>query len=180
MREQSDACNIEGVCGAADAILNQCGRMIELVDDGAYATASGVLRGGTIGKHVRHALDHYCALLDCDGSAPVDYDHRDRATAIETDRAAACGEIDRLRGVISGLDAEMLGKATRVRVMLSGAGEEAVLDSTIGRELFFATHHAIHHQAMIKAIAAEHGAELDGEFGTAPSTINHERTNTGA
>ena len=52
------------------------------------------------------------------------------------------------------------------------------LSSTIGRELGFCAHHAIHHMAMVKIIALqtigleEH--ELPFDFGKAPSTVQHE------
>jgi hypothetical protein len=59
--------------------------------------------------------------------------------------------------------------------MLSGDGHEAELESTLGRELVFATHHAIHHHAMMSAIASEFGIKVGPDFGKAPSTINHER-----
>jgi hypothetical protein len=50
------------------------------------------------------------------------------------------------------------------------------LVSTLGRELAFATHHAVHHQAMMKAIAFEFGVEVEECFGKAPATVNAERT----
>jgi hypothetical protein len=60
--------------------------------------------------------------------------------------------------------------------MLSGEGDEAELTSTFAREVAFATHHAIHHNAMIAAIAASFGVTIPAGFGKAPSTVNHERT----
>ena len=53
-------------------------------------------------------------------------------------------------------------------------GQLADLKSTLGRELFFATHHAIHHHAMMKTIGREFGIEAPAGFGTAPSTIKFE------
>jgi len=62
-----------------------------------------------------------------------------------------------------------------VRVMLTSDGQDTTLPSTFGRELAFAAHHAIHHHAMIKAIAEEFGIATPAEFGKAPSTLNFER-----
>jgi hypothetical protein len=59
--------------------------------------------------------------------------------------------------------------------MLTSDGVDAELGSTLGRELAFATHHAVHHHAMLGAIAAELGVATPPEFGKAPSTIRHER-----
>jgi hypothetical protein len=91
---------------------------------------------------------------------------------METDCAAALGAIHALTGRLGRVDAEQLAAPVRVRVMLSGAGDEAELSSTLARELFFAAHHAIHHHAMIRAIANEFGCPCAAEFGVAPSTIN--------
>ena len=64
--------------------------------------------------------------------------------------------------------------------MLSGDSEkEYALASTIGRELGFAAHHAIHHMALVKLIATEtiglNETDLPDGFGRAPSTINFDR-----
>jgi hypothetical protein len=53
------------------------------------------------------------------------------------------------------------------------------LGSTLARELAFASHHAIHHHAMMKAIAQEHGQAAESGFGVAPSTLNHESLASG-
>ncbi|MDX9910224.1 MAG: hypothetical protein RBS39_00185 [Phycisphaerales bacterium] len=157
----------------ARAVLEQCAAFIASVDDRAYAGTSGVLKDGTIGKHVRHSVDHFAAIFaGLDGDAPIDYDHRQREVPMETDRAAALGAITTLAGRLGRVDSEKLATPVRVRVMLSGAGDEAELTSTLARELFFAAHHAIHHHAMIKAIAGEFGCACGAEFGVAPSTIN--------
>ena len=79
-----------------------------------------------------------------------------------------------MRSGLAGLQ-EDFGGPVRIRVMLSGDGTEAELDSTVVREVAFATHHGIHHVAMMKAIAGEMGVSLDGDIGKAPSTIQHER-----
>ncbi|MDX2147142.1 MAG: hypothetical protein SFZ23_06430 [Planctomycetota bacterium] len=161
---------------AADHLLCQCAGLIELIPDRVYATESRTIRGGTIGKHVRHVLDHYSAILtSLADQCPIDYDHRERGLSMEASREAAMEAIRETRSRIESLGSGTLAQRVRVRVMVSGDGSEVELDSTIGRELAFATHHAVHHQAMMKAMAAEFGVELSSEFGKAPSTINFER-----
>jgi hypothetical protein len=58
------------------------------------------------------------------------------------------------------------------------ADAEMDLSSTIGRELGFAAHHAIHHLAMVKIIAIHtlglDENELPNGFGMAPSTVRFE------
>ncbi|MEM9064324.1 MAG: DinB family protein [Planctomycetota bacterium] len=166
--------NILGVRDAAGALLAQATQLLESLSDEAYRTNSEILQGGTIGKHVRHVVDHFAAPL-CDEAAEcVDYDHRERDVPMETDRAAAIEKISGLRRQLAELTEDDLRAPLRIRVMLAGDGTCAELPSSLGRELFFAFHHAVHHNAMIGAIAREHGAQTVPGFGTAPSTLNHE------
>jgi uncharacterized damage-inducible protein DinB len=166
---------IPPVVRAGVALLDQASGLIRSAfDRSAYAAPSQVLPGGTIGKHIRHALDHFRAALD--GRADViDYDHRERDVPMETSPAAALQAIDDLCQQLAAIDQAQLQQPVRVRIMLSGSGDEAELTSTLGRELAFATHHAVHHHAMIRAIAAELGVQVGPDFGKAPSTINHEK-----
>lgn len=159
---------------AASALLDQCARFVRELDDHAYARTSGVIAGSTIGQHVRHALDHFAAALSGNAERPIDYDHRDRDTPVERDRHAALAAIDGLcarLGALKGHDADTI---VRVRVMLASSGQCAELSSTLARELAFATHHAIHHHAMIAAIARESGLSVPPGFDRAPSTLHHE------
>lgn len=95
---------------------------------------------------------------------------------MEQDPAVALEAIESLKRRLAAVGPAEVDLPIRIRVMLNCHGEEAELNSTLGRELAFAAHHAVHHQAMLGAIAAEHGIELASDFGKAPSTINHERT----
>lgn len=167
-----------GLRDAVLANLDECAEIVRRVSDRAYTSPSSVLVGGTIGKHVRHALDHFRAAAHAGdpGAAPIDYDHRARNVPVEDDRSLALSAIGEVRATIAALPDAELTRAVRVRVMLSGHGAEAVLGSTLARELFFAMHHAIHHHAMIRAIAQEFGVNTSSDFGKAPSTVHHERT----
>ncbi len=63
----------------------------------------------------------------------------------------------------------------------SSSDGEMELESTIGRELGFVAHHAIHHMAMVKIIALQtlgiEEDELPLNFGKAPSTVRFEKDN---
>lgn len=162
------------VAATADAILEQCADFLSEVPHARYAAPSATVTGGTIGKHARHVLDHFRAALTTPASDPIDYDHRARGGSVETDPHAARAEIASLRAIVRGIDDARMNTPVTARVMLTGAGETADLRSTLGRELFFATHHAIHHHTMMKTIGREFGVEAPAGFGAAPSTINFE------
>jgi hypothetical protein len=162
------------VAATADAVLEQCAAFLAEVPEDRYAAPSTTIAGGTIGKHARHVLDHFRAALTTPSCDPIDYDHRSRGGCVETDAKAAGEEINTLRSIVQCLDEAAMNTQVTARVMLTAGGETADLRSTLGRELFFATHHAIHHHAMMKSIGREFGIEAPAGFGTAPSTLNFE------
>lgn len=167
--------NPSDVLQAAEKLLGQCADIVGVLSDAQYAKLSEAMPGGSVGKHLRHTLDHYSAIGEAiDGGAPVEYDRRVRGGPIETSTRAAMESIASLRAGLEGLAAE-LARPVSVRVMLDGDGACAELHSTVGREVAFATHHAVHHLAMIRVICAEMGVEVGSETGVAPSTVHHER-----
>jgi uncharacterized damage-inducible protein DinB len=173
-REDTDV-DLRRVAAAAEAVLRQCSGYLNSLPDASYTAASDVMMGGTIGQHVRHALDHFAAALRAADGDRIDYDRRERDTPIESDRAAASRQISDLADRLGRLGVSELQSSARVRVMLSGEGDEATLESTLARELAFASHHAVHHFAMIGVIGNEKGAPPPPGFGKAPSTLHHER-----
>ncbi len=165
----------DAVVLAALALLEQCGSFVGALPDTAYTADSRTIKGGTIGKHVRHVLDHYAAILvGVESATPIDYDHRERDVPMETRRQSALDGVEHTRRRLRGLSVAQLDGPVRVRVMLACDGAEAELGSTLARELAFATHHAVHHHAMIRAIAEEQGVAPAAEFGKAPSTLSYE------
>jgi uncharacterized damage-inducible protein DinB len=162
---------------AAIALLDQCeGFIRQLAGGPAYAAASRAMPGGTLGKHVRHSLDHFRAVLDgAHLTQVIDYDSRARNVPMETLPEEALTAIAALRERLGCVHAGAVDQPVRVRVMLTGDGQSAELCSTLGRELAFATHHAVHHHAMMGVIAGEFGQRPPTDFGKAPSTISYER-----
>lgn len=162
------------VLSASIAILEQCAALLVNIEPACYRRPCPLLSNSTIGQHVRHLLDHFTAALDPAQRGLIDYDHRERDTPVEREpheAGAAIGNlVHRLRA------ARDPAERVRVRVMLNARGDESILESSLGRELAFATHHAIHHHAMISAIAAWMGLVTPDGFGKSPSTLKHEDT----
>ena len=165
---------------AAEAFLGQLRAFLDGLDAEAYTAPSEALGGGTIGRHIRHTLDHFAAALDALEGGVISYDRRGRGTEVETDPEEACRVIDVLRSLIHAAPANQADRLVTVRVMLTAEGEEAELTSTFARELAFASHHAVHHMAMVSSIARERGVSAPDGFGKAPSTLVHERAGGGA
>jgi uncharacterized damage-inducible protein DinB len=164
------------VATAARLILDQCAVFLSGVPDTVYVAEAQTVRGGSVGKHVRHVLDHFSALLAevrAGATAAVDYDHRARGVPSESDKRIAMGSIESITADVRALTEHDLRRTIRVRVMITGDGTEAELESTVARELAFVTHHAVHHHAMMKTIAGEFGIQAEEGFGKAPSTLNY-------
>lgn len=149
--------------------------------------------GASMGQHVRHSMDHMeLAILVADPSHPsetedppdIHYDLRVRGGTAEHDMDEARKRIDNVSTVLrsiasgSGRYQDHVWDPVRAHFMLSGDGQEFELQSSIGRELGFAAHHAIHHMATVKLIAVHHAGldekDLPADFGRAPSTVHHD------
>ena len=163
---------------AASGVLRRCSNLLCDLDDDQYTRASGVLPASTIGKHVRHILDHFAALLLCEPGCAIDYDHRERGTPDETSRRAALARITECETALRNRVPSDDNGLVTIRVMLTADGGQTTLGTTMARELAFAAHHAEHHLAMIAAIAREVGAAVPADLGKAPSTLNHESRQT--
>ena len=159
---------------AAGALLTQLRTLVDHLSDEQYTAPSETMFGATVGAHVRHTLDHFRAALAGLEDTPVAYDHRERDTNVAGSPAGALEELASLQGAITEMKPTDADRDVTIRVMLSGDGCCCDLSTTLGRELAFAAHHGVHHNAMIKAICAEIGVETPEGFGKAPSTINHE------
>ena len=111
-----------------------------------------------------------------DASPPlVRYDLRERGSAAvlrrETDPARAIVLLDELAARVRGLrDADLRRPLAVSFVLGRGEGTETAFASTLGRELAFCAHHAVHHNASMRQIAEALGLAVPPEFGFAPST----------
>ncbi|OQS05839.1 hypothetical protein THRCLA_02076 [Thraustotheca clavata] len=162
------------------AILKQQSKLLRGISDDVYTFRCPVLEG-TTGGHIRHSLDHLRRSLACpdeDTSKPheplIRYDIRARNTAVELDRHAAMDEMDYILSLAAHVDHDYLRQPVRAAFMLTAEGKETEIHSTIEREMAFAVHHGIHHNAMIKTILKANfpSIALPDTFGVAPSTLN--------
>ena len=189
-----------------------------------YKKPCPLVGGASIGQHIRHSVDHIEKIVhvlssdsdDSSGSRSNDgnesivvrYDIRTRGGADEHDIDEARKRIERIMNVlqqhVDGKDESSSSSSSSQQqhlqtmkscFMLSGSeSQEYELDTTIGRELGFVVHHAIHHLALVKVIVTQptitnvddydddprcNGIiglstnDLPTDFGTAPSTINY-------
>ncbi|KAJ2367068.1 hypothetical protein IW150_005770 [Coemansia sp. RSA 2607] len=161
--------------------LTSLSQMIADLDDSSYTQESVALPGSTVGKHVRHLLEHFTQLLS---ALPlemptVNYAARKRNQDIET---TVQGGVDGVDDMLRELDncavhihfgEWTIDKAVRV-VDIMPDGQEAVFMSTLGRELWFCSHHTVHHVAIITTLLHEMGISTSAGLAYAPSTAKYQ------
>jgi hypothetical protein len=155
--------------------LRQALRLLDRLDDAAYATTPPGFAPHRAGAHLRHIVEFYQCFLEGLESSDIDYDARRRDEAIESSRAAASAAI---RSIIRSLGARRdLREQRLVWVRMEDAENngvrESFMESSINRELQVLSSHTVHHFALIAMTLRMHGVEMDPNFGMAPSTLRH-------
>jgi len=162
----------------------------------------------SIGQHYRHSMDHMeLAVLVAatrnemrDIGVDMDpitlrYDNRVRGGTLENDVNEARKRILSVHRILEEINCchspdidsndndriNIMDEPVYASFMLSSDASEPEMDlpSTIGREMGFVAHHAIHHLAMVRVIAVHtlglEESELPNDFGKAPSTAQFEK-----
>jgi len=158
-------------------VLEQLIELVRGMSAAQYQQHVGLQGQQTIGKHVRHVVDHYESFLrhsPATGPILVNYEHRRREASLETVPKVAC---DRLRQLCDNLqqflDADL---QNAVQVEYPTHRATSSLSSSVGRELTFLSSHTIHHMAIIGSLAEQLDLRPEPGFGVAPSTQRHWRT----
>ncbi|CAO1622519.1 unnamed protein product [Parajaminaea phylloscopi] len=154
-----------------------------VVQDRELSTQSQGVSGSTVGKHLRHVLDHFRLFLDSLESSPaesvplIDYDRRLRAVPIETSSKAALDEFvhtqERVKRVLKTSPSDRGPIMERPVILQATTPIIQEFRSTIGREIWFICLHSIHHFALARVVLKELGVsdQISAEFGVAPSTL---------
>jgi len=115
------------------------------------------------GEHMRHVLDHFSAVSAHEQSGIIDYDSRQRGSDIET--------------WLCSVDNEKLEAPLFVQTEVSISTQDiSHTPSCLGRELIFASAHAIHHFSMMSIAMKMQNLQADTSFGMAPATQTHLRS----
>lgn len=161
------------LCNANIEVLRQLEELVDCCEHIYVQPPSNAVAG--IGKHVRHVLDHYRALLNGLNDAHVDYNQRSRNSDEEHCTLTAKQQIQH---IIDGLKtvSQMDQQITVIsEISLTGQASEQ-MNSYVNRELLYLINHSIHHMAYATLVARSQGVELPKHIGLAPSTASHERT----
>lgn len=155
------------------SLLRQGEELLERLTDAQYRDPHPEAGAAGIGGHYRHTLDHFLPILNVPEDGVLDYDARERNTAIEQDRSVALDVTRDLLKQAESLNPQELDRSVEVRCSVSTDPESPVVPSSLPRELMYAEIHAVHHYAIIKILCKFKGVPTPEQFGVAPSTINH-------
>lgn len=155
------------------AVLTQLADLIAALTDEQYRAKPVEVASSHVGGHVRHCLDHVDALLAGVEQGAVDYDRRQRGTAVETSRAAALDVIARQMRQLLALPEAAESRALLLSGVVSSDAAPVVMSTSVARELAFVLSHTIHHNALVAVLARALGVSVPAHFGYAPSTIAH-------
>ena len=171
-------CKPASICKPSGLLLSN----VQLIEEALVLVAEHDLAGrpayaGFAGKHIRHVIEHYEALLSPLRPGIVDYDHRARDAELERSGSLATA---RLRALLQRLndwsDADLDANVS-IHGQTGADGEQRfAVGSTIGRELVSVASHAVHHFALLHGYCLQHGIPTARNFGKAPATVAHEQS----
>lgn len=153
-------------------ILQQLKTLIN--DVGEYYADEPADGSSSIGRHVRHMLDHFDAIRLATDSGHVNYNSRSRNSIIELEPKAALNQIGRL---VQWLKAEELeNRALSIESEVSvNQCQNITVDGNLHREICYVINHTVHHIAYATLIAKQLGLTVDASLGVAPATATHMR-----
>ena len=163
----------QGLLNENIALLIQARGLLEKIGDEIY-THEASPATSSAAKHFRHIFSHYETLLKS-ASLKIDYETRERGTAVESSRHAALNKADELLAALPGLLANIPEglplRVERIVRLPDGKLEAVEYASSLARELDFVHQHTVHHFAVIALILAQHGVNVSPDFGMSPSTL---------
>ena len=167
---------------AVKDVLQQGCIFLDRIGDEKYARPLESPVGGkpaSLGAHYRHVLDHFLCLAEGICTGQVNYDQRRRNAQLESSVTCARLVTEGLIDELGGLSGEILQRECTVTYSVGyGETEAEAVRSNLAREVMFCVGHAIHHYAILRLLCAGVGMQLPYEFGIAPSTLKHLKTET--
>jgi len=140
-------------------------------DERVYASGLAFGFHSPLGAHVRHCIDHVDALLNGIASGEIQYDRRERGTAIERERASGLAAAAERAELVRSIGDAMLDSTIVVEVLVAPGAPTMRFDSTVAREVVYVFHHTVHHAALMSAQATNMAIQPDPAMGRAPATL---------
>lgn len=156
-------------------VLAQLIELIGSLSAEQYQRSLGQQGQHSVGKHVRHIVDHYQSfhrgISGRGNGAGVDYENRIREPAVESEPDIAFARLEAVSDCLQRL--RDVPAQQPVVLDYPTADTTIPIHSTVGRELIFLFSHTVHHMAIIGLLAEQLGVVPGNEFGVHPSTLRH-------
>lgn len=151
-------------------------QMLNSLTHGEFSQICRPYFDSSVGKHLRHILDHYLCFQRDVQKGTINYDRRQRDGQLETDRNHAYTVMEHVSAFLETLKQSHSAEHPLNVVMCYdlASPQSKVTLSSLGRELQFLQGHSVHHYALMAAMLRFLGKSVDPHFGMAPSTIVHE------
>lgn len=160
------------------AILRQAIELLGKLSEKQYCHSEACGAPSSVGKHVRHIIEHYQSFLSGLDAGLVNYNSRPRCAEAETSRQFARQAVQLVIEQLQQIDTPALDLDQLVDVYLQTTvrgDSEPPVRSTLAREFVFLHGHAVHHFAQLTSQLQLMGTGIDADqFGKAPSTIEYE------
>ncbi|MFK7732253.1 MAG: DinB family protein [Pseudomonadales bacterium] len=159
-------------------ILKQAVELLDKLSEQQYCHSDACGSPSSVGKHMRHIVEHYQSFLGRLDAGVINYNTRPRCVDSETSLEFARQAVLTVIKQLEYMDAQApnLDQLVDVYLQTTKQGDtEPAVRSTLARELVFLHGHAVHHFAQLSSQLQLMGSSIDtSEFGKAPSTIEYE------
>ncbi len=154
--------------------LKQMQIILKAVHQKQIESQQEIYKSVGIGKHLRHIVDHYLALISGLDSGLVNYNHRNRDSEIEGNLFLASEKIADVILWLSNLEEENKSLDVFSEIDCDEFINQK-FESNRDRELLYLINHTIHHAAFAKLMLKNLDVELPDKIGIAPCTASHIR-----
>lgn len=156
------------------AIVSQAIDLLDGLSVGEYQKKLPPHFPSSVGAHIRHVIDHFMALMQGAEKGHVDYNIRHRHNNVEQFPDTAIASLENIVNWLNDIPTESLNNVLAVTTEVDvSCTHSTTCQSTLERELVFASSHAIHHYALIRIICSMQNKTIPEFFGYAPATITH-------
>lgn len=144
--------------------------ILSQIKDEDYNASLTMLKGASIGKHIRHIVEFYECLLFNNLDNIVNYDSRKRNFLLE--ESVKYTE-DFITEIIDTL--EKIKSNKRILLVSKYQDQSISMESSIYREITYNIEHTVHHLAIMSIVIPLHFdyINLSTNFGYADSTIQY-------
>ena len=165
------AMTFKDVCKLNLQSLSELDAVLKTLTDQQYQKSTSKA-SSSVGMHVRHIVDFYHCFFKGVDFGLIDYDHRQRNSAIEQSIELARDYIQNITLLLNAEDLHNKPDSVSISACLN-KDQQVEASSSLTRELLFLQSHVTHHLAVVALLLEQQGIKLPKNFGVAASTRVH-------